>query len=103
MDDLLYGYFSYFSLACVDKTLEYYPQYIPALAVKFNVHQSLGFQYIEKYGQVVSKYMDLNYKKFKDTQFLIENLGYRELSAENYESWLNSMDEEIAKQAQEQQ
>lgn len=97
-----YGY-DYFSLACVDKALEYYPQYIPALAVKFNVHQNIGQQYIEKYGQVVSNYMDQNYKKFKDTQFLIENLGYRELSAENYESWLNSMDEELAKQAQEQQ
>lgn len=97
-----YGY-DYFSLACVDKALEYYPQYIPALAIKFNVHQFLGLQYVEKFGQTYSEFIAKNHKDFKDTQLLIENLGYRELSPENYESWLNSMDEELAKQAQEQQ
>lgn len=94
-----YGYDN-FALSCIDKALEYYPQYIPALAVKFNIHQYIGLQYIEKYGQVPSDFMDKNYKSFKDTQLLIENLGYRELSPENYESWLNSMDEELKKQAQ---
>lgn len=97
-----YGY-DYFSLACVDKALEYYPQYIPALAVKFNVHQFFGLQYVEKFGQTYSEFIAKNHKDFKDTQLLIENLGYRELSPENYEYWLNSMDEELAKQAQQQQ
>lgn len=94
-----YGY-DYFALSCVDKALEYYPQYIPALAVKFNIHKYIGQQYLKEYGQVSSDFMDKNYKSFKDTQLLIENLGYRELSPENYESWLNSMEEELEKQAQ---
>lgn len=92
--------YDYFSLACVDKVLEYYPQYIPALAVKFNIHQFLGQQYVEKIGQVPSDFITQNYKSFRDTQLLIENLGHRELSPENYESWLNSMEEELIEQAQ---
>lgn len=94
-----YGY-DYFVLQCVDKSLEYYPQNIAALATKFNVHKTIGQQYLEKYGQVSSPFMDKNYKSFKDTQYLIENLGYRELSPENYKSWLDSMEEELSKQAQ---
>lgn len=94
-----YGY-DYFSLACVNKVLEYYPQYIPALAIKFNTHQFLGQQYVEKFGQTYSDFIAKNHKEYKNSQYLIENLGYRELSSDNYKAWLDSMDEELAKQMQ---
>jgi hypothetical protein len=35
-----------------------------------------------------------NYKKFKDTQARIEELGFREMSPDKYEAWVKSMEEE---------
>ncbi|WP_035331625.1 hypothetical protein [Dysgonomonas capnocytophagoides] len=92
-----YGY-DYFTLKCVNKTIEYFPQNMPALFIKFNTHLYFGQQYISKYGEVASTFNSNNYKEYKATKALIENLGYRELSAENYQKWLDSMDDELKKQ-----
>lgn len=94
-----YGY-DYFTLKCVDKTIQYFPQNMPALFIKFNIHLHFGQQYVAKYGEVPSNFNNNNYKEYKATKALIENLGYRELSADNYQKWLNAMDDELAKQTQ---
>lgn len=96
-----YERYDEFTLNCVNEALKYFPHCMPALFVKFNSHKTLGLKYIEKYGQVPSDYISRNYKQYKTTQELIENLGYREISPENYELWLQSMDEEIEKQKKE--
>lgn len=83
-----------FSLKCNEKTLEYFPHYMPALFMKFNTLQKIGIAYIEKFGQTPSDFMDKNYKEFKDIQRTIENLGYREITRDNYEKWVKNLDEE---------
>ncbi len=92
-----YGY-DYFLLNCANQSLKYFPQNLQALFIKFNTHQVLGLKYIEKFGKTPSEYVFNNYKQYKNTQFLIENLGYRELSPENYEKWLQTMEDERQKQ-----
>lgn len=93
-----YGY-DYFSLSCASPLLKYFPQNLQALFIKFNTHQALGLKYVEKFGRTPSYYIFNNYKQYKNTQLLIEGLGYRELSPENYEKWLQTMEDERQKQA----
>lgn len=91
-----YGY-DYYTLACNDKALEYFPHYMTALFVKFNTLQVLGFKYIDKYGQVSSSFADQNYKAFKDVQKQIQDLGYRETTRDNYNEWARLMEEKREK------
>jgi len=95
-----YGYDS-FTLKCSDTSLKYFPQFMVALFIKFNTHLTFGQKYVEKFGKTFSPYIKNNSEQYKSTQKLIENLGYRELSPENYEKWLISMEEEKDKQAKE--
>lgn len=88
-----YGY-DYFTLACTEKVMQHFPHYITALFVKFNTLQIIGFKYIDKYGQTPSYFAEQNYKVFKDTQKQIENLGYREITRENYEEWVRVVEKE---------
>lgn len=91
-----YGYDN-FTLKCNEKTLEYFPHYMPALFMKLHTLQKIGLTYIEKFGHTPSPFMDNNYKEFKSLQKTIENFGYREITRENYEQWVRTMDEEKMK------
>lgn len=88
-----YGYDS-FTLKCCNKTLEYFPHYISALFIKFNTLQAIGLKYIDIYGHSPTPFIDANYKEFKDTQKTIEGFGYREITRENYEKWVKTMEDE---------
>lgn len=92
-----YGY-DQFTLNCANIALKYFPHSLQALIIKYNTHQMLGIGYIKKYGKVPSNYIHNNYTIFKTTEKFIDNLGYRELSTENYEKWLQTMEEERLKQ-----
>lgn len=92
-----YGY-DQFTLNCANIALKYFPHSLQALIVKYNTLQRLGLKYIEKYGKIPSNYIQNNYIIFKTTENFIDNLGYTELSAENYEKWLQAMEEEQIKQ-----
>lgn len=83
-----------FTLRCNEKTLEYFPHYMHALFMKFNTLQKIGLAYIDKFGQAPSDFMDNNYQEFKSIQQTIENFGYREITRENYEEWVRTIDEE---------
>jgi len=95
-----YGY-DQFTLNCANTALKYFPHSLQALIIKYNTLQAFGIKYIEKYGKVPSNYIRNNYTVFKATENFIDNLGYRELSSENYEKWLISMEDEKEKQRQE--
>jgi hypothetical protein len=92
-----YGY-DQFTLNCANTALKYFPHNMQALCTKINTHQTLGLKYVEKFGRLPSNYIYNNYVNYKTTQDYIENLGYRELSSENYEKWLISMEDEKKKQ-----
>lgn len=92
-----YGY-DQFTLNCANTALKYFPHSLQALIIKYNTHQVFGMRYIEKYGKVPSDYIHNNYTIFKATENFIDNLGYRELSTENYEKWLQTMVDERLKQ-----
>lgn len=94
-----YGY-DQFTLDCANTALKYFPHSLQALIVRFNSYQIFGQKYVEKYGKVPSDYISRTHKIYKETEDFIDNLGYRELSPENYTKWLNSMEEEKEKQRQ---
>ncbi len=74
----LYGYDD-FVLLCCDKSLKYYPQNMPALMVKYNAIASIGAAY---------------HRRLIETQARIDELGYRDMSDEQYLEWVQSMETE---------
>lgn len=94
-----YGY-DQFTLNCANTALKYFPHSLQALITRFNSYQTYGLKYEEKFSKVPSNYIYNNYMKYKETENFIDNLGYRELSPENYEKWLISMEDEKEKQRQ---
>lgn len=87
-----------FSLMCSDKSLEYYPHYIVAFFTRFNTLQKIGLDYVDKYGQTPSPYVNLVYSEYRAVQKKVESLGYRERSKESYEAWIKSVEQEKEKQ-----
>lgn len=74
----LYGYDD-FVLLCCDKSLEYYPQNIPALMMKYNAVAAIGAEY---------------HRRLIETQVRIDELGYRDMTEEQYLEWVQSMEAE---------
>lgn len=91
-----YG-FSNFGLLCAETTLKYFPNCMPALMHKANTLRKFGLDYIEKNGKEKSPFIVDNYNKFKETEAKIEELGFREMSPDNYEEWVKSMEKEQQK------
>ena len=92
-----YGY-SKFSLACLDTSLRYFPTCIPSLAAKSNTLRHFGITYQKKHGDKKSAWLEENYKKFKEVNAQMEELGFREMSPEKYKKWVQSMEEERSQQ-----
>ena len=100
--ELAYGYerqHGYDSLAftIADKVLEHYPICISALMHKANTYTYFGREYIKKNGRKSSPYIEANYSAYKQLESELEALGYREMSADKYAQWVNSMEEERRK------
>jgi hypothetical protein len=88
-----------FSILCCDKSLKKFPNLITALMHKSNTLRHLGLTYIKKYGKKKSPFIETNYKQFKTVQRQLDSLGYREMSKEGYEAWINSMEQEKLKRS----
>ncbi len=61
---------------------------------KFNNLKDKGLKCVEKYGNVFHKETDSIYKEFRKTQEQIEQLGYRDMTAEEYRQWMDDVEEE---------
>lgn len=88
-----YGYDN-FVMKCANKSLSVFPHYLGAMFTKHNVLVEIGQRYIEKFGHKQSPFMDANYKAYKDLNKIIENLGYREMTQDNYLKWVKVMEDE---------
>ncbi|MFM9951991.1 MAG: hypothetical protein ACKV1O_28935 [Saprospiraceae bacterium] len=91
-----FGY-SEFGLICSDISLKYYPNCMPALMHKANTLRHFGLEYLKKNGRKETPFLVENHKKFKTVEAQIEALGFREMSPEKYEAWVNSMQTEQQK------
>jgi hypothetical protein len=89
--------FSNFGLLCCETALKYFPNCMPALMNKANTLRQFGLDYMEKNGRKESPFIVDNYKKFKETEARIEELGFREMSPDKYEEWVKSMEVEQQK------
>lgn len=88
----------FFVLRCANKVVEHHPENIHALMLKHNTLQTIGMAQVRTNGKnPPTPIMKANHKEFLLTQQRIESLGYRELSPENYEHWIKSMEEEKKK------
>lgn len=79
-----YGSLDYFPLRCAEEVLKVLPNFCRALVLKFCVHQQLGRLYLNKYGQIRTYYADYNYAEFQRMINILDNLGYSELTDEEY-------------------
>lgn len=92
-----YGYDD-FVLLCCETSIKYFPNNINALMFKHNALLSMALNYINKNGMDSSEFLKLNHKEFVKNQSEIEQLGYREISSEDYQKWLKNMENEKSKQ-----
>lgn len=93
-----YGY-DVFGLLCCDKTLDYFPRSIHTLMQKHNTLRMLGDRdALALRGGKPTPEMTARHADFQRNQALIESLGYRELSPEQYEQWLKTVETEKNKQ-----
>lgn len=54
-----------FCLKCADTVLKVLPHFCDALVVKFNVHQTFGNAYVQRYGRVPSHFIKTTIKNMK--------------------------------------
>ena len=88
-----------FGLLCCNKTLAYFPRSIHTLMQKHTLMRSVGMKRMEKFkGQKPTPEMIAWHEEFKQTEALIERLGYREMPPDKYEQWLKSMEREKSQQ-----
>lgn len=93
-----YGYDD-FVLLCCETSIKYFPNNINALMFKHNALLSTALSYISKNGMDSSDFLKSNHKEFVKNQTKIEQLGYREISSEDYQKWLKNMENEKSKQS----
>lgn len=80
-----YDSWDYFPLRCAEEVLKVLPNFCDALVLKFFVHQQLGLAFQDKYGNIRTPYVDYNYSEFLRMINILDNLGYSQLSDEEYE------------------
>ena len=93
-----YGNYDYFTLKCADKALEYAPNFCQALVVKYlNLHY-FGSCYVKKYGKVWSHFIITNNEQYKSTLDLLDNLGYSQITDDEYQLNVERAMQEIESQ-----
>ncbi len=103
LTELSHGYvkkhdYDEFAALCCNTTLEYFPKSIHTMMQKNNTLMTLGKRELRALnGKKPTPAMAARYADFKQNEALIENLGYRELSAEKYEEWLKTIEAEKQK------
>lgn len=94
-----YNSWDYFSLRCAEEVLKVLPHFCDALVMKFCVHQQLGYAYLNRYGQIHTRYSDYNYSEFQRMMNTLDSLGYTQQTNEEYnqsvEKALNDIKNEI--------
>lgn len=80
-----YNSWDYFPLRCAEEVLKILPDFCDALVLKFYVHQQLGIAFQGKYGNTRTPYADYNYSEFLRMTSILDNLGYSQLTDEEYE------------------
>lgn len=93
----LYGY-DEFVILCCDKSLEYYPHNMSALLVKHNAARVIGMAYNKANGNRIDSTAEANHNRWRETQERIEELGFRDMSREQYLQWVNDMEAEKKRQ-----
>lgn len=72
-------------MKCADTVLKVLPHFCDALVVKFNVHQTFGNAYVQRYGRVPSHFIKNNHQEYEDIINTLDSLGYSQQSDEEYE------------------
>lgn len=80
-----YSSWDYFPLRCAEEVLKTLPNFCDALVLKFVVHKRLGMAFQREYGNIRTPYLDNNYSEFKRMINILDNLGYSQLTDEEYE------------------
>lgn len=73
-----------FSFTMFRRGTETLPNFCDALVLKFCVHQQLGYNYLDKFGQVRSHYSDYHYSEFQHIINTLDSLGYSQQTDEEY-------------------
>lgn len=79
-----YNSWDYFPLRCAEEVLKVLPHFCDALVLKFCVHQRLGYEYLNTYGQVRTHHSDYNYSEFQRMINQLDTLGYSQQTDEEY-------------------
>ena len=79
-----YDSWDYFPLRCAEEVLKVLPNFCDALVLKLCVHQQLGYDYLNKEGQVRTYHSDYNYAEFQRMMNTLDRLGYSQKTDEEY-------------------
>ena len=71
-------------MRCAEEVLKVLPNFCDAFVLKSCVHQQLGFNYLNRYGQVRTHYSDYNYSEFQRMMNRLDSLGYSQQTDEEY-------------------
>lgn len=87
-----------FVLKVVNTALSYYPRCIPLLMTRANYYKSICLAEAKK-PKPDQAVIDKNYGHYQENMKKIDQLGYKELPAELYEEWVQSVEKEKKKRA----
>ena len=96
-----YNSWDYFPLRCAEEVLKVLPNFCDALVLKFCVHQQLGFDYLDRYGQVRTQYSDYNYSELQRMMNRLDSLGYSQQTDEEYKQSVEKALKDIENEAKE--
>lgn len=96
-----YNSWDYFPLRCAEEVLKVLHNFCDALVLKFCVHQQLGFDYLDRYGQVRTQYSDYNYSEFQRMMNRLDSLGYSQQTDEEYKQSVEKALKDIENEAKE--
>jgi hypothetical protein len=84
------GHDDVFVLKCLDKALEYYPQYAHALLLKAELHKR---NYETALKNQPAESLKMEFESLQKQYVHIHNLGYRKMPKEMYMNWLLDVEE----------
>lgn len=80
-----YGGYDYFTIKCVNKALEFAPNFSQALVVKYMNLVAFKEMFIKRYGKIWSDFAFGIKNEMERIEVLLDNLGYSQITDEEYQ------------------
>lgn len=79
-----YKSYDYFVERAVETVLKDLPDFVDACVMKFNLYRERGINFLNKYGDIDTPFINRTYKTFKENSDKLYRLGFSEPTPEEY-------------------